>query len=162
VWLMMCMHSWNNFLYTRNSDKLLIMLQRIQSIWLLLVAVFAAITFRFPFYNGDWLKDLVQAPVDLNARTTIWLSILTVITGAIGFVTIFLFDNRRLQLRLCYLGMFLSVILLVMYFLELNNFESGSIALWCIFYFAILVCYIMAARSIWKDEKLVKSMDRLR
>jgi hypothetical protein len=138
------------------------MIQRIQTVWLLLVAAFAAVTFRFPFYTGDWLKDTVQAPIDLNAKTTIWLSILTVLAGAIGFVNVFMFDNRKLQLKLCYLGIFVTVILLVVYFLELNNFTSGTIALWCIFHFAILGCYILAARGIWKDEKLIKSMDRLR
>jgi hypothetical protein len=138
------------------------MIQRIQTIWLLLAAIFVATTFRFPFYNGDWLKDAVQSPVDLNARTTIWLTILSVLTGAVAFVNIFLFDNRKLQLKLTYFGIFLTVILLIMYFLEMANFASGSIALWCIFYFGILACYIMAARGIWKDEKLIKSMDRLR
>jgi len=138
------------------------MIQRIQTIWLLLAAVFAAVTFRFPFYTGDWLKDNLPGPIDLNARTTIWLGILTVLAGAIAFVNIFLFDNRKLQLKLCWLGIFVTVILLVVYFLELNNFTSGTIALWCIFHFAILAMYIMAARGIWKDEKLIKSMDRLR
>ena len=140
------------------------MIQRIQTIWLLLAAIFAAITFRFPFFTGDWLKDTVQASVDLNARTTIWLSILTVLSGAVAFVTIFLFDNRKLQLKLTYLGIFLTVVMLVLYFLEMNNFASGTgtIALWCVFHFAILGCYILAARGIWKDQKLVKSMDRLR
>ena len=138
------------------------MIQRIQTIWLLLAAIFAAITFRFPFYTGDWLKDAVQAPIDLNARTTIWLSILTVLSGAIAFVNIFLFDNRKLQLRLCYLGLFITVVLLIVYFLEIENFSGGTIALWCIFHFAILGCYILAARGILKDEKLIKSMDRLR
>jgi Domain of unknown function (DUF4293) len=138
------------------------MIQRIQTIWLLLVAIFAAVTFRFPFYTGDWLKDTIPAPIDLNARTTIWLSILTVLSGAIAFVNIFLFDNRKLQLRLCYLGIFVTVVLLIVYFLEIANFSGGTIALWCIFYFAILGCYILAARGIWKDEKLIKSMDRLR
>ncbi len=138
------------------------MLQRIQSIWLLLVAAFAAITFRFPFYNGDWSGDTLPTPIDLNALTTIWLTVLTVITGALAFVTIFLFDNRKLQMKLSYLGIFLSVILLVIYFMEMNRFTSGTISLWCIFYFAILGCYILAARGIWKDQKLIKSMDRLR
>lgn len=127
-----------------------------------MAAVFAAITFRFPFYTGDWLKDAIPTSVELNARTTVWLSIITVVTGALAFVNIFLFDNRKLQLKLCYLGIFLSVILLIMYFLEVANFSGGSIALWCIFYFAILACYILAARGVWKDEKLIKSMDRLR
>ena len=138
------------------------MIQRIQTVWLLLVAAFAAVTFRFPFYTGVHLKDAVQTPMDLNAKTTIWLSILTVLAGAIGFVNVFLFDNRKLQLKLCYLGIFITVVLLVVYFLELKNFTSGTIALWCIFHFAILGCYILAARGIWKDEKLIKSMDRLR
>ncbi len=138
------------------------MLQRIQSIWLLLAAIFAAVTFRFPFYTGDYIPDEVVSVIDLNAQTTIWLTIVSVITGALAFITIFLFDNRKLQLKLTFLGIFLSVLLLVMYFLEVNNFSSGSIALWCIFHFAMLATFIMASRGIWKDEKLIKSMDRLR
>lgn len=138
------------------------MLQRLQSLWLLGAAAFDATTFRFPFYSGDWSRDEVQAVIDLNARTTIWLTILTILAGALAFVTIFLFDNRKLQLRLTYLGIFLTVILLTMYFLEVGQFLSGNIALWAIFYFAILAFYILAARGIWKDQKLIKNMDRLR
>jgi hypothetical protein len=143
------------------------MLQRIQSIWLLLAAIFAAITFRFPFYTGNRVVDAAThtaAYTELNATSTIWLSILTALTGAIAFVTIFLFDNRKLQLKLSYLGIFLTVILLVVYFLETGNFVAGTgtFALSCIFPFATLGFYILAARGIWKDEKLIKSMDRLR
>ncbi len=138
------------------------MIQRIQSIWLLLAAIFAAITFRFPFYTGDWLKDDIQSPVDLNAQTTIWITIITVLAGAVAFVNIFLFDNRKMQLKLTYLGIFLTVIMLVMYFLEMANFSSGSIALWCLFHFGMLAFFILAARGIYKDEKLIKDMDRLR
>jgi hypothetical protein len=36
------------------------MIQRIQSVWLFLASIFNAITFRFPFYIGDWQKDNVQ------------------------------------------------------------------------------------------------------
>jgi hypothetical protein len=138
------------------------MLQRLQSIWLLLATAFDAITFRFPIYSGDWTKDISPLPVDLNASTTIWLTILTVLTGALAFVTIFMFDNRRLQLKLCYLGIFLTVVLITLYFLEIGNFMSGNVAIWAVFYFGILACFILAARSVWKDEKLIKSMDRLR
>jgi hypothetical protein len=138
------------------------MIQRIQSVWLLLASIFDAITFRFPFYNGDWLKDTLPTPVDLNAQTTFWLTLVTVITGGLAFVSIFLFNNRKLQLRLTYAGLFLSVLLLILYFLELQNFSKGSIALWCLFYFAIFLFYLLAARGIISDEKLVKSLDRLR
>ena len=65
------------------------MLQRIQSLWLLVAAGFDAVTFRFPFYSGDWMKDAIPYVIDLNARTTIWLTILTVLTAILAFVTIF-------------------------------------------------------------------------
>src|SRR5215203_3018591 len=138
------------------------MLQRIQSVWLLLASIFDAVTFRLPFYNGDWKKDTIPGPIDLYARTTIWLTILSILAGALALATIFLFSNRKLQLKLCYLGIFLSAVLLTMYFIELSNFNSGTVALWCIFYFAMLIFYILAAKGIWKDQKLIKSMDRLR
>ena len=139
------------------------MLQRIQSVWLFLTSLFSAITFKFPFYTGDWLKDaLPNFIVDLNAQTTIWLTIVTVITGALALVNIFLFRNRKLQLRLCYLGVFLSLLLLTLYVLEMMEFKDGTIALWVVFYVAILIGFIMASRGISKDEKLIKSMDRLR
>jgi Domain of unknown function (DUF4293) len=138
------------------------MIQRIQSVWLLLAAVFDAITFRFPFYIGDWKKDTVPDLVDLNAERSPILTVLTVLLGVLAFVNIFLFNNRKLQLRLTYLGILLSVLLLVLYFLEIGNFYRGDIALWCLFYFAVFVFYLMAARSIRSDQKLIRSLDRLR
>ena len=138
------------------------MIQRVQSVWLLLATVFDAMTFRFPFYSGDWMEDTVPAVVDLNAQSTIWFTILSVIAGALGLATIFLFRNRKLQLKLIYLGIFLTIVLLTLYFLEIGDFYSGNIALWAIFYFAILVSFILAASGVRKDEKLVRSMDRLR
>jgi len=138
------------------------MIQRIQSVWLLLATACNAATFRFPFFSGDWMKDTSPEVIDLNAQTSAWYTILTVLAGALAFATIFLFRNRNLQLKLCYLGIFISIIMLALYFIETGNFYSGNIALWAIFYFAILICFILAARGIWKDQKLIKSMDRLR
>jgi hypothetical protein len=138
------------------------MLQRIQSIWLLLAAAFDAITFRFPFANGDWIKDNFLAVIELNANTTIWLTILSIFNAVLAFITIFLFGNRKLQLRLTFLGIFLTALLLTLYFLELKNFIGENITIWVIFYFAILASYIFAARGIMNDQKLIKSLDRLR
>lgn len=138
------------------------MLQRIQSVWLLLAAAFDAVTFRFPFYSGDWIKDKFLSVIDLNAKTTPWILVLSVLTGLLAFITIFMYHNRKLQLRLVYLGIFLSTILLTVYFLELKNFIGGNIAIWAVFYFAIFVSFIMAARGILRDQKLIKSLDRLR
>lgn len=138
------------------------MLQRVQSLWLLFATAFDAVTFRFPFYRGDWEKDTTPASIELNATTTIWLTVLTVLAGALAFVTIFLFNNRKLQLKLSILGIFITMVLIALYFIEIGNFYDGTVAIWAIFYFAILACFILAARGVWRDEKLVKSMDRLR
>ena len=138
------------------------MLQRIQSIWLLFAAGFDAVTFRFPFYTGDWARDTIYQIIDLDAHTTIWFSTLTLLTAALAVITIFLYRNRKLQLRLTYVGIFLTAVLLTLYCIEIGHFNTGTIALWAIFYFAILVCFILAARGILKDEKLIRSMDRLR
>jgi hypothetical protein len=85
-----------------------------------------------------------------------------VLTGVLAFVNIFLFINRKLQLKLTYTGLALCAVLLTLYFLEIGHFFSGDIALWSLFYFAIFVFYLLAARGIRKDEKLIKSLDRLR
>lgn len=138
------------------------MIQRIQSLWLILAAAFDATTFRFPIYSGDWMKDTTPAAIDLNANTTIWFTILTVLAGGLAFATIFLFKNRKMQLRLCFLGIFITLALLALYVLEINNFYSGNIALWIIFYVGVLLFYILAARGIRHDQKLIRSLDRLR
>lgn len=138
------------------------MIQRIQSLWLLLAAAFDAITFRFPFYNGDWLKDNIPSPIDLDADTTTLIAIITVLTGALAFAAIFLFGNRKMQLKLSIVGLLFAVGMIVAYFLEMQNFSSGAIALSCIFHFAVAAFYILAIKGIREDEKLIKSLDRLR
>ena len=55
----------------------------------------------------------------------------------------------------------MSVLIVILYFVEMRSL-SGSISLSAIFVFAIVAGYIMAARGIWKDEKLVKTLDKLR
>ncbi|RYZ16604.1 MAG: DUF4293 family protein [Chitinophagaceae bacterium] len=139
------------------------MLQRIQSIWLLLAGAFAATTFRFPFYSGVLKPEATAlAGPELNAQAILWLTILTAIICGLAFVTIFLYGNRKMQLRFSIIGLFLSIGLLALYFLQLGNFTSGVMALSCMFYFAIPICWFLAIRGIVRDEKLIRSMDRLR
>lgn len=137
------------------------MIQRIQSIWLLLAAVFAFLTFKLPFYQGAvFLATDVKPAVD--AQSTIWLTIVAALTGALAFINIFFFNNRKLQLRICIFGIILTLALIALCFIEMSKFADGSLALSCVIYFAILAFYIMALNGIRKDEKLIKSMDRLR
>lgn len=135
------------------------MLQRIQTIWLLLASICAFLTLRLSFYSGS---TLLEPHVELNGQHNIPLLILTVITATIAAVSIFLFKNRKLQLRLCFLGLILQLGCLALYFAKVKEFTAGNFALWSVLSFAVVIFFIMAMVGINKDQKLVKSLDRLR
>jgi hypothetical protein len=87
--------------------------------------------------------------------------VLTGLSIALSLLTIFLFKDRKFQFRLCLGGIVLSVIIIILYFSEMKKL-SGSISLSCLIVFMIFGGYLMAAYRIRKDEKLIKSLDRLR
>lgn len=138
------------------------MIQRQQTLWLLLAAVASFLTFQFPFYTGTRLENNVATHHELEAGSNLFLLVLTGASLLISAISIFLFKDRKTQLKLAIGGAFIAVIILILYFVEMKKFTEGNLALTCLFTFAILIGYIMAARGVWKDEKLVKSLDKLR
>lgn len=136
------------------------MIQRIQSLWLLLASACAFASFKFPYYSGTNTKG--QAPYELNATENFLLLITTVIVGGLALFTIFLFKKRTLQLRLCVLGILLEAVLIFLYYREVNTFTQGTYSLTAILHSIIVLAFVLAARAINKDEKLVKDSDRLR
>jgi uncharacterized membrane protein len=140
------------------------MIQRQQTLWLLLSTVSALLCFFFPFAVGGELpgKSTVPVILKLDAGSKFLLLILAGATMALSTVIIFLFKNRKQQMMLCLPGLLISALLLVVYFVQTNKLIKPTLALWCIFPFAIVVGYFMAFRNIRKDEKLVKSLDKLR
>lgn len=139
------------------------MIQRMQSLWLLLAAIFGVLTFKLPFYSGSKIINDVKEPdVRLNAGSQILILILTALVILLCFIALFLYKNRKKQFTLTIINSILSIVLITLYFLQVTNFETGIISLSCLFTFAIPVFLFLAARGIWKDEKLIKSLDRLR
>lgn len=138
------------------------MIQRQQSLWLLLSTLSSFLTFKLPFYNGTTQKDNNIAPEELWAGSNFFLIVFTAASLILSLVTIFLYKDRKLQLKLCYAGIGTSVLTLIFYFTGMKKFQTGTISLSCLFAFAVIAGFIMAARCIWKDEKLVKSLDKLR
>ena len=136
------------------------MIQRIQSFWLLLAAAAAVASIRFPFYTGSLAADNTYE--SLNAAKNIPIVILTVLSALISFVTIFLYKNRNRQTWVTLLNIFISIIVIILYFLQLKNFSSGSFSLTSLFVFAVPVFLILALMGIRRDAKLIKSLDRLR
>lgn len=140
------------------------MIQRQQTLWLLLATILGVLTFLFPFLTGWELvpKTTMERPTEIVAGSNFFILLTTIASIAISAVTIFLFKNRRQQIWLCLLGILLSALLIFLYIMQMNKTIKPTLALFCVLPFLILASYFMAYRNIRKDEKLVKSLDKLR
>src|SRR4051812_18258412 len=138
------------------------MIQRIQSIWLLLAAVCAFLTLKFSFYSGNKIVNNQKQFVHLTVNENILLTILSVAVGIAALIIIFLYKDRKMQLRLTIVTILLSIVNIILYFSAIKNYVEGNYDISAIIVFLIPIFLILAARSMYKDEKLVKSMDRLR
>ena len=58
--------------------------------------------------------------------------------------------------------MVIAVVIIMLYVIQMNKLTHSTIALFAVLPFAILAGYFLAFRNIRKDEKLVKSLDKLR
>ncbi len=83
------------------------MIQRLQSIWLLLASACAFLSIKFPFFYVNSTVPGV-ATEEYNATNNILLLVLTSILGALLLFLIFFYKNRKLQRRLCVLALVLS------------------------------------------------------
>jgi hypothetical protein len=139
------------------------MLQRLQTIWLLLTAICAFLTVRLSFYSGN--IELPGKPVSfeyLNAAFNMWILIITIALVCLSVIAIFLYKNRKLQSRLALLGLLLSLFNIFLYYKQTLRFTIGNYDLTAMLTLVIPVFLFMALRGIYKDQKLVKSLDRLR
>jgi hypothetical protein len=136
------------------------MIQRIQTLWLLLAATCTFAGFKFSYYSGNKLNDTLLH--ELKASDNFLLMITNIAGGGLALVTIFLFKKRTLQLRLCVLGILLEAVLIFLYYRETITFTQGTYSLTAILHSAIVLAFVLAARAINKDSKMVKDSDRLR
>ncbi|NCT94018.1 MAG: DUF4293 domain-containing protein [Chitinophagaceae bacterium] len=135
------------------------MIQRIQTLWLLLASVCGFATLRLPFYVGSTGTNPAES---FTAMSGIFILILTIAAAIVALVDIFLYKNRPLQLKLGFAGLAASIVILVLYFMAIRQYDAGALTLYSVAAFAVPVFYVLAIRGIYKDEKLVKSLDRLR
>lgn len=149
----------------------LIMIQRIQSLLLLLASVGFWGLFKLPFAESDKSVSPFFEDNLLNINDHTALLVLTILGGVLTVVSIFLFKNRNLQLRVGYLNMIFAFFLaLVAGWLIFSNgpiieqSQSVEIADKAGIFLPIfsLIMVIIANYFIKKDENLVQSMDRLR
>ena len=135
------------------------MIQRVQTLWLLAASICGFATLKMPFYVGSVGATPAE---EFTASGNIFLLILTVAAAIVALVDIFLYNNRPLQFKIGLAGLAVSVLNIILYFVYTKKYDIGAITLTAIFSFAVPVFFLMAIIGINKDEKLVKSVDRLR
>ncbi|MBW2961062.1 DUF4293 domain-containing protein [Mesonia aestuariivivens] len=136
------------------------MIQRIQSVYLLIVVLLTAVC---PLFLPIWsTEDGSNVFAEDNLMVISFLGI----SALLAFVTIFLFKNRKLQFVLGRLNIILNFILLGFFVYwslmlpgEMKISEKGIGMLIPVLSIVFLV---LANKAIKKDDALVKSADRLR
>ena len=140
------------------------MIQRIQTVWLLLGVILSALTFKFTFFIGTQVSnaDGVVNNV-INASYNIPLIITATASILLGLLAIFLFKDRKKQLAITALAALASIALTALCFYFKKDFPvAGVLALTSVFYFAIPIFYILAILGIRKDQKIIANLNSSR
>lgn len=154
------------------------MIQRIQTLYLLVITALLAVTLfaRLAWFGGEGsefglyafaLKDAEGAVL----HSTVYLGILLSLAAVLPMVTIFLYRRRMLQIRLCVVEMVLLVGSAVMegiyYYLGCRvvsdlPFHTQGVGVAIALPVVSLLFAWLAARAIFRDELLVRGADRIR
>lgn len=125
------------------------MIQRIQSVYLFFVFCLMAMLAFIPF-SSSWMVTIEAG-----------------IIAVFSVITIFLYKNRSLQIKMSYLLLLLLILVYALYFIF--NWKPQPIAEFFrqigysfVFPLIAIVLVYLAIRGIRKDEKLIRSLDRLR
>jgi hypothetical protein len=135
------------------------MLQRIQTVWLLVASACGFLSLKASFFIGS---ISTEAASNFTGMNDLLIMILSIISATIAFVAIFLYMTRPLQFKMILAAFILNAVVLVLYFLAFKKYTTGGIALGSVASFAIPILLVLAGAGIYKDDKLVKSLDRLR
>lgn len=154
------------------------MLQRIQTVYLLIIVVLTIATLFLPL--AVWHVEEVFYSFDASGLSTLgtpkseliyptWsLFALTTVIALIALITVFLYKRRILQIRLCVfngllmLGFYGLFAFLVWVIKGQMPEASLSVKIGLCFPIINLILDYLAIRNIGADEALVRSLDRLR
>jgi len=142
------------------------MIQRIQTIWLLLATALGLASLKLPTFTGHRISDVLPQTVvaEITGTYNIILMVATIATATLAFLAIFLFKNRKLQIKVVIAGLIISLITLFFYYWQSKSFiaAESNYTLTAILPISVPVWLVLALKGIYKDHKLIKSLDRLR
>jgi hypothetical protein len=141
------------------------MIQRSQTIWFFLAAVSGFAMTQLPLYIATFANNVIRRFV---ATESLLLFSLVILLACLAAVCIFLFKNRSLQFKLAVIGVLASIGVIGLQVWQIENFRTsnslvrGSYYWGSLFPVAMTIFFILAAKGVYRDEKLIKSIDRLR
>jgi CDP-diglyceride synthetase len=143
------------------------MIQRIQSVWLLLSGLSIILLSRLAVYSGK-LPDGTKK--ELMVAENLIMMIIALLMIILPLIAIFLFKNRSGQKKLIWLHILLNFLLLLFFWIsqdafvteQLPQFTSSGYGLAVFVPVISIILDILAYRGISADEKLIKSADKFR
>ncbi len=153
-------------------------MQRIQTLYLLAATALMGIFMISPlavFSNETGIYTMSMSSISSVdgsvVSSLIYLMIITILATILPFVNIFLFKKRMLQLRLCVVQIVLALGVLavggVYYYLSNRAFGAevggeSALRIVCALPLVSAIFDYLALRGIFKDELLIRSLDRIR
>lgn len=145
------------------------MIQRKQSIWLFIAALLNAGVFYFDLYRAHATINGADIVMPLRVADHYPSLLIALVMTALPFVTIFMFGNRKRQMRMSFVGILAIISFITLLLSRVTSLSklippptSGSYWIGAVLPVIAIVFLIMAIFGIRRDEKLVKSVDRLR
>lgn len=150
------------------------MIQRIQSIYLLLATLCSCALFFFPVtYIRAYDIDIPLYIMGLKGMPSVApfafysMTLMTCLTALFSLIAIFLFKNRKRQMSFCIAAFISNFILTGLLFVlpdKVAKDINGSLQFQITIFLPILTLFLLtlANKAIRKDEALVKSADRIR
>ncbi len=135
------------------------MLQRIQTVYLLIVILVMAL---LPFWSYAYLWIEIYEGA-FYIKNELLFYVIFFGSATLAFITIFLFKNRKLQFVLNRLNILINLFLLGVFVykvLTLSNISEKGFGL--LLPVLAIIFLVLANKAIKKDENLIKSVDRLR
>lgn len=147
------------------------MIQRIQTIFLLITIAFNALLFKVNFYslkvNSNDLYYTAWQSINVGSNE-IHINILHIVLQfaliAVSLFTIFKYKDRKVQMKLCVYLIFGTLLsfAFALYNIFTTNYSEYHFGFGSYLISLIVIMYICAYFFIKRDEDLVRSADRLR
>lgn len=145
------------------------MIQRKQSIWLLLAALCSVGVFLFPLYKGEIKAGDVLQGKALMVPEHFPFVLIAAVMSLLPLVTIFMFRDRKRQVRMSAMGIVANSSFIALMLVTVTRWQSatppvlsGSYGVGSVMPVMAIILLVMAILGIRGDEKLVRSVDRLR